>query len=84
MNGRRETVLVRWGGPVVVWLRLLVLLAVTCASAFVPMGALNMAVNLAIASFMLLLVNASTLIQLTATSGFLWIIFMFTLTFADY
>jgi cytochrome c oxidase subunit 4 len=81
-----------WRGPVAVWLLLLVLLAITCASAFVPMGAVNAAVNLGIAVVMLLLLGLylmdllgmSALIRLAAASGLLWIIFMFALTFADY
>ena len=58
MNGSRETGSVRWLGPVIVWLLLLVLLGVSCASAFVPMGALNTAVNLAVAAVMLLLLGS--------------------------
>jgi cytochrome c oxidase subunit IV len=81
-----------WCGPVAVWLVLLVLLTATCASAFVPMGAANTAVNLVIAALMLMLLGfylmdlagTSALIRLAAASGLLWIIFMFTLTFADY
>ena len=81
-----------WCGPLAVWLLLLALLAGTCASSFVPMGAANTAVNLGIAAVMLLLlgfylmdlVRMSALIRLAAASGLLWIIFMFTLTFADY
>lgn len=92
MNGSRETGSVRWLGPVIVWLLLLVLLGVSCASAFVPMGALNTAVNLAVAAVMLLLLgsflmnlmNMNALPRLAAASGLLWIIFLFTLTFADY
>ena len=92
MNDSRETGSVRWLGPVIVWLLLLALLAVSCTSAFVPMGALDTAVNLAIAAVMLLLlgsflmdlVHMNALIKLAAASGLLWVIFMFTLTFADY
>jgi cytochrome c oxidase subunit IV len=91
MNGERGNSSL-WRGPVAVWLVLLVLLAVTCASAFVPLGAANTAVNMGIAAVMLLLlgfylmdlVGTSALIRLAAASGLLWIIFMFTLTFADY
>jgi cytochrome c oxidase subunit IV len=92
MNASREAGSVRWFGPVIVWLLLLGLLAVSCASAFVPMDALNTAVNLAIAAVMLLLLssflmdlmNMNALPRLAAASGLLWIIFLFTLTFADY
>jgi cytochrome c oxidase subunit IV len=81
-----------WRGPVAVWLLLLILLAVTVTSSFVPMGAANTAVNLVIAAVMLMLlgfylmdlVGTTALIRLAAASGLLWIIFMFTLTFADY
>lgn len=81
-----------WRGPVATWLLLLILLAVTITSSFVPMGAANTAVNLAIAAAMLMLlgfylmdlVGTAALVRLAAASGLLWIVFMFTLTFADY
>ena len=81
-----------WRGPVAVWLLLLILLAVTVTSSFVPMGVPNTAVNLVIAALMLTLlgfylmdlVGTTALIRLAAASGLLWIIFMFALTFADY
>jgi cytochrome c oxidase subunit 4 len=81
-----------WRGPVAVWLLLLVLLAVTVTSSFVPMGVANTAANLLIAAVMLVLlgfylmdlVGMTALIRLAAASGLFWIIFMFTLTFADY
>ena len=81
-----------WRGPVAVWLLLLILLAVTVTSSFVPMGVANTVVNLVIAAVMLMLlgfylmdlVSMTALIRLAAASGLLWIIFMFTLTFADY
>jgi cytochrome c oxidase subunit IV len=81
-----------WRGPVAVWLLLLILLAVTVTSSFVPMGVANTAVNLVIAAVMLMLlgfylmdlVGTTALIRLAAASGLLWLIFMFTLTFADY
>ncbi len=81
-----------WRGPVAVWLLLLILLAITVTSSFVPLGPANTAVNLVIAAAMLMLlgfylmdlVSASALIRLAAASGLLWVTFMFTLTFADY
>ena len=79
-------------GPAAVWLALLVLLAVTCGVAFVPLGAATTALNLAIAAgmlallgtFLMDLMNASVLLRIAAASGLLWTLFMFTLTFADY
>jgi hypothetical protein len=41
-----------------VWLGLLVLFAITCGSAFLPLGALNVALNLLIAGIMIVLLAA--------------------------
>jgi cytochrome c oxidase subunit IV len=80
------------GGPALVWLILLVLLAATCSSAFLPLGSFNVAVNLVFAAIMLFLLatflmnlaKASALLRLVATAGLFWVIFLFALTFADY
>jgi cytochrome c oxidase subunit 4 len=79
-------------GPVAVWLVLLVLLAASCGSAYLPLGPYNAALNLGIAAIMLLLLaaflmnlrEASTLLRLVAAAGLGWAIFLFALTFTDY
>jgi cytochrome c oxidase subunit IV len=81
-----------WKGPALVWGGLVVLFAVTTASAYVPLGAFNTALNLLIAAVMILLLvtflmnlrRSSTLLHLLAGAGLFWSIFMFALTFADY
>jgi caa(3)-type oxidase subunit IV len=81
-----------WAGPALVWVALLVLFAASLGSAYVPMGAGNVAVNLAIAVvmlgllavFLMDLLNARTLIRTVAVAGLFWTIFMFSLTFTDY
>lgn len=79
-------------GPAVVWLVLLVLLAASCAAAFLPLGPYNTALNMVFAAVMLLvlavflmnLAGASALLRLVASAGLLWVAFLFVLTFADY
>lgn len=81
-----------WAGPVVVWLALVVLFAASLGSAYIPMGAGNVTINLGLAVVMLALLavflmdllNARTLIRTVAVAGLFWTIFMFSLTFTDY
>ena len=81
-----------WKEPLAVWVALLVLLAISAASAYAPLGPFNAALNLAIAVVMLgllatFLMNlrwANALVRLFAASGLFWLIFMFALTFVDY
>jgi cytochrome c oxidase subunit 4 len=81
-----------WKTPLAVWVVLLVLLAISAGSAFLPLGPANAALNLAIAAVMLgllatFLMNlrwANALVRLFAISGLFWLIFMFALTFVDY
>jgi cytochrome c oxidase subunit 4 len=77
---------------VLTWVALMGLLAVTAASAFVPLGWGNLAVNLAIAGaktaliglvFMRLAASA-TLVRLVVGAMVLWLAIMFSLSFADY
>jgi len=78
--------------PALVWLLLLVLLAASVWSAFIPLGALNPTINLLIAAVMLLVLatflmdlkNASPLLRMVAVAGLLWVSFLFALTFTDY
>lgn len=92
MTGRRPTIWDLAKGPVAVWVALSVLLAVSVATAYVPLGPANAALNLALAAVMIVLLAAflmnlrwsSTLMRIFAVSGLLWITFMFALTFTDY
>ena len=80
------------GGPAVVWLVLIALFGASLGSAYAPLGAGNVAVNLAIAAVMVALLvtflmdlqNAPALTRIVAAAGLLWTIFMFVLTFNDY
>ena len=79
-------------GPLAIWLALLVLLAISAASAYMPLGHFNAPLNLLIAAVMVLLLAAylmnlrasNALVRLIAASGLFWLIFMFALTFTDY
>jgi caa(3)-type oxidase subunit IV len=81
-----------WQGPVIVWLVLAVILAASAYSAFLPLGALNPAINLLLAAVMLFLLatflmdlkSASPVVRLVAAAGLFWVIFLFALTFTDY
>ncbi len=79
-------------GPLAVWAVLLVLLAISAGSAYMPLGRFNAAVNLLIAAVMILLLAtflmnlrwSNALVRIIAASGLLWLAFMFILTFTDY
>lgn len=74
------------------WIALMLLLTATTASAFVPMGALNLWVSLAIAICKALLVlllfmelrASAALVRTFAAAGFFWLMIMIALTTADY
>jgi caa(3)-type oxidase subunit IV len=69
-----------------------VLFAISTASAYVPLGAFNTALNLVFAAVMIALLvtflmdlrRSSMLIHIIAGAGLFWAIFLFTLTFVDY
>lgn len=92
MNGNQPSRWHLWGGPGVVWLGLLVLFAINFGSAYLPLGAYNIAINLAIAATMVVLLviflmdlrRANAVLRLMAGAGLFWTIFMFVLTFTDY
>jgi cytochrome c oxidase subunit IV len=91
MTGRNDSSRL-WNGPLLVWLALIALFAVTIVSAYLPLGAFNVALNLLIAAVMIVLLvtflmdlrRSSTLLHLLAGAGLFWSLFMFALTFADY
>jgi caa(3)-type oxidase subunit IV len=81
-----------WKGPGLTWLALVALFAASLGSAYVPLGAGNVATNLLIAAVMVALLvtflmdlkSAKTIIRIVAAAGLFWTILMFTLTFNDY
>jgi cytochrome c oxidase subunit IV len=89
-NARRSWWL--WQAPALAWFVLLILFGASLGSAYVPLGAGNLAINLAIAAIMIALLviflmdlkSATALIRIVAASGMLWLILMFALTFNDY
>jgi cytochrome c oxidase subunit 4 len=94
MSDRRTGAAARrlWLGPAAAWLALVVLAAFGLGSAYLPLGAGNVAINLAVAAamiavlatFLMDLRNSTVLIRIVAAAGLLWIVIMFALTFADY
>lgn len=92
MRPMQDETLRIWVVPTAVWFALLVLLAATVGSAYVPLGALNSVLNLAIAATKVVLVmvffmnlgSSSALLRLAALCGVFWLTFMFVLTAADY
>jgi cytochrome c oxidase subunit 4 len=74
------------------WIALLVLLALTAGSAFIPMGRLNLTVNLAIALAKALLValffmhlrDGTPMVRITALVGLLWLAMLALLSLPDY
>jgi cytochrome c oxidase subunit 4 len=81
-----------WIGPLAAWVTLLVLFTVSLGSAYLPLGTGNIVVNLGIAAamiavlaaFLMDLRSSTALIRLVAAASGLWILIMFSLTFADY
>lgn len=92
MNGAHRDLWQLWKGPGAVWIVLLILLAVSTASAYWPLGAFNVTLNLIIAAAMIVVLviflmdlrRSGVLLHLLAGAGLFWTIFMFALTFADY
>jgi cytochrome c oxidase subunit 4 len=74
------------------WLALVVLLALTTASAFVPLGSANLFISLGIAFakalivllFFMELKTSAALVRVFAAAGFFWLMIMIALTSADY
>jgi cytochrome c oxidase subunit 4 len=91
MNLDRETVKI-WVIPFGVWIALLALLAITVATAYVPLGAFNTILNMGIAVakialivlFFMKILTSRPLIQLACMVGLFWLILMFVLTAGDY
>jgi len=74
------------------WAALLILLALTCASAYIPLGALNAWINIVIASLKALLVahifmqlsRSSPLVRLCACAGIVWLAILAGLSATDF
>jgi cytochrome c oxidase subunit IV len=81
-----------WRAPLIIWAALLLLLAATVGSAFVPLGPFNAIINIGIAAaktvlvllFFMKLRSSSALLRLAALAGVFWLSFMFMLTASDY
>jgi cytochrome c oxidase subunit IV len=81
-----------WQGPVLTWALLVLLLAVSLGSAYIPLGIGNVSLNLLIAVamaitlaiFLMDLRNAQALVRVVAVAGLFWTVLMFTLIFSDY
>ena len=92
MNGTSRSRASLWRGPLLAWVVLLVLAAINLGSAYIPLGAGNVTLNLLIAAIMAIVLaiflmdlqNAKTLIRVVAVTGLFWMLFMFALTFSDY
>ena len=73
------------------WLALMVLLALTTASSFIPMGAWNTVANMGISCAKALLValffmhlrGAGALLRIAAITGLLWLAILFSLSWTD-
>jgi len=74
------------------WLALLVLLALTCASSFVPLGHFNTALNIVIASAKAVLValvfmhlaKARATVLIVAIAGIAWLSLLVVLSLGDF
>jgi cytochrome c oxidase subunit IV len=77
---------------VLVWVALIVLLLLTLGSAYLPLGRLNTAINLAIAVAKALLVayffmhlrSAHYMLRIAATAGFFWLAILIGLSLTDF
>ncbi|HEX6506821.1 MAG TPA: cytochrome C oxidase subunit IV family protein [Chloroflexota bacterium] len=93
MKDESDTAL-RWGstrGLVLVWLALLVLLALTVGSSYVPLHGWNATINIAIAAvkaalvaiFFMRLRASGALVRLIAASGVIWALILIGLSLVD-
>ena len=88
----RQSTRALWQGPAIAWLVLLVLFAGNLGSAYLALGAGNVAVNLLIAAIMIVVLttflmdlrHATVLTRIVAAAGLFWVVLMFALTFSDY
>ena len=77
---------------VLVWMALMLLLGLTLGSAYFHMGWFNVTVNLGVSVAKMLLVmtffmhlrNASALVRIFSSIGFLWLLALLVLSLSDY
>jgi cytochrome c oxidase subunit IV len=89
-SSRRQQSL--WQGPALAWGVLILLFLLNLGSAYIPLGAGNVALNLVIAAamaivlavFLMDLRNSTILVRVVAVTGLFWTMIMFSLTFSDY
>jgi cytochrome c oxidase subunit 4 len=92
MRSAKNRAIHLWIAPGAVWIALSALLAATVISAYIPLGAINTILNMAIAAakvalilvFFMKLRSSSALIRLASLAGLFWLLFMFSLTAGDY
>lgn len=92
MSGTNESTSRLWRRPLLVWFALLVLLAASVGSAYIPLGLGNGMINYSIAAakaalvliFFMHLDRSRALLRLAALSGLFWVLFLFSLSFGDY
>jgi cytochrome c oxidase subunit IV len=78
--------------PLLIWAGLCVLLGVTCAVAYLPLGAANLPISLCIAATKAALIGVvfmrlremSALHRLAASAGPIWVLILFLLIGTDY
>ena len=81
-----------WKGPLLIWVALCVLLAITTGSAYIPLGPGNILINMTVSAlkaalivlFFMNLRTSSVLVRIASAAGLFWLIFMFALTAGDY
>jgi cytochrome c oxidase subunit 4 len=90
MNEAGRSTLKLWRKPSLIWLALMLLLALTVGSAYIPLGIGNGLVNYGVAVTKAALVvfmhldRSRALIRLAALAGLFWLVFLFSLSFGDY
>ena len=92
MNEAGRSTLKLWRKPSLIWLALMLLLALTVGSAYIPLGIGNGLVNYGVAVtkaalvvvFFMHLDRSRALIRLAALAGLFWLVFLFSLSFGDY
>lgn len=86
-----DRVPVAWRGPVLAWAALLALLGGTVVAGLLPLGTWQLPVTLGVAGLMVLVLagglvglhRASTVSRLAAAAGLCFVLFLFTMSFAD-
>jgi caa(3)-type oxidase subunit IV len=92
MTQPQQSAIHLWLKPALVWFALMVLLAATVGSAYVPLGVFNGIINMTIAGtkvalvmlFFMKVASSSPLLRLASVAGLFWLILMFSLTAGDY